>query len=127
MRNYRGDPLLCCTDNPRGRFNPPATEPPTVVVLVEDEDGNFNPEEPSGPFTHRPEIISTQRPLPQPETATPFVLQPKSTTSTPFVLQPQTSTLPGFTLSTSAPEGREDFDDYGCKGPDGIPGNCSRK
>lgn len=128
MRNYRGDPLLCCTDTPRGRFNQPTTEPPTVIVLVEDEDGNFRPERPSGPVTLRPEVISTRRPLPEPETATPFVLQPKqTTTSKPFVLQPQTSTLPGFTSSTSGPEGREVFEDYDCKGPDGVPGNCTRK
>lgn len=123
-RNFRGDPLLCCTDTPNGRFNNPTTEPPTVIVLVEDEDGNFRPEEPSVPgFTQRPEII-TQRPQPQPEISTPFVLQPKSTTSTPFVLRPRTSTLPGFTSSTSGPLVREDYD---CKGPDGVPGNCFRK
>lgn len=117
--------MLCCTDTPNGRFNRPATEPPTVIVLVEDEDGNFRPEQPSDRFTNRPEVI-TQRPQPAPETSTPFVLRPKSTTaaSTPFVLRPQTSTLPPFTPSTSAPEGREDYD---CKGPDGVPGNCTRE
>lgn len=121
MRNYRGDPLLCCTDAPTGRFVQPTTEAPTVIVLVEDEDGNFRPER---PFTSRPEII-TQRPQPQPETSTPFVLRPKSTTSTPFVLRPRTSTLPGFTTTkatTVAPP-----QNYDCKGPDGVPGNCTRK
>uniref|UniRef100_A0A336KGF2 CSON007431 protein n=1 Tax=Culicoides sonorensis TaxID=179676 RepID=A0A336KGF2_CULSO len=143
MRNFRGDPLLCCTDNTRGRFNNPTTEPPTVIVLVEDEDGNFVPERPNSgfnplPITQRPRpqqetstpFVLQPRPQPQPETSTPFVLRPKSTTSKPFVLQPQTSTLPGFTVSTrnpvvyptEFPESREDFD---CKGPDSVPGTCT--
>lgn len=131
-RNYRGDPLLCCTDNPT-RIDRQQTESPTVVVVVEEEEhstqGPFilKPDTTQGPFILKPETTTKGPFILKPETTQgPFILKPETTTSTPFILRPTNPTnnvIDRWAFPTDQPQGRSSD----CFGPDGEPGSCKRK